>query len=277
MSREAAPGAAPRRPAPGDPAPGKSVPRESAPGGSTATRAATRPASRASAGSKAQADGGRAGGPHKAAAPPRRTANCGPRVARRCGGCSKRAWASSRNGASRGCGSTTSSGGPGPRTAPSTCTSRTRMTCSRPCCGTRCTIWEGITGTFPLVTRDEAGRAALRQWVTSFCETYAAHAAVIGILSQAELVGEEVWGDGMQVLFKLAEAMTRGMTASAPARSPDGQGGPDRGQHAGTHRVRPPDDARTGELPAQRRDQAAQGGKWWTGSPPSSSPPSTPP
>jgi hypothetical protein len=80
------------------------------------------------------------------------------------------------------------------------------------------------------VTRDEAGRTALRQWVTSFCETYAAHAAVIGILSQAELVGEEVWGDGMQVLFKLAEAMTRGMTASAPARSPDGRGGPD--EHA---------------------------------------------
>ena len=89
---------------------------------------------------------------------------------------------------------------------------------------------EGITSAFPLVTRDEAGRTALRQWVTSFCETYAAHAAVIGILSQAELVGEEVWGDGMQVLFKLAEAMTRGMTASAPARSPDGRGGPD--EHA---------------------------------------------
>ena len=89
---------------------------------------------------------------------------------------------------------------------------------------------EAITSEFPLVTRDEPGRAALRQWVTSFCETYAAHAAVIGILSQAELVGEEVWGDGMQVLYKLAEAMKHGMTASSPAPSPDGQGGLD--EHA---------------------------------------------
>jgi AcrR family transcriptional regulator len=89
---------------------------------------------------------------------------------------------------------------------------------------------EAITSEFPLVTRDEAGRSALRLWVTSFCETYAAHAAVIGILSQAELVGEEVWGDGMQVLYKLAEAMKHGMTAASPAQSPDGQGGLD--EHA---------------------------------------------
>ena len=84
---------------------------------------------------------------------------------------------------------------------------------------------EAITDAFPLVSRDEASRAALRQWVNSFCETYAAHAAVIGILSQAELVGEEVWGDGMQVLYKLAKAMARGMTASTDTQSPDGQAG----------------------------------------------------
>jgi AcrR family transcriptional regulator len=84
---------------------------------------------------------------------------------------------------------------------------------------------EAITDAFPLVSRDEAGRAALRQWVSSFCETYAAHAAVIGILSQAELVGEEVWGDGMQVLYKLAKAMARGMTATSDTPSPDGQAG----------------------------------------------------
>jgi AcrR family transcriptional regulator len=89
---------------------------------------------------------------------------------------------------------------------------------------------DAITGAFPLVTRDDAGRAALREWVSSFCDTYGAHAAVIGILSQAELVGEEVWGDGLQLLFKLAEAMARGMTASAPAQSPDGKEGLD--EHA---------------------------------------------
>jgi len=73
-----------------------------------------------------------------------------------------------------------------------------------------------ITDAFPVVTRNDAGRAALRQWVHTFCETYAAHAAVIRILSQAELVGEEVWGDGLQLLFRLAEAITQGMTAAAP-------------------------------------------------------------
>jgi len=73
-----------------------------------------------------------------------------------------------------------------------------------------------ITDAFPVVTRNDAGRAALRRWVHTFCETYAAHAAVIRILSQADLVGEEVWGDGLQLLFRLAEAITQGMTAASP-------------------------------------------------------------
>ena len=71
-----------------------------------------------------------------------------------------------------------------------------------------------ITDEFPVVTRNEAGRSALRRWVHGFCNTYAAHAAVIRALSQAEIVGEEVWGDGLQLLFRLAEAMTLGMTAA---------------------------------------------------------------
>src|SRR5262247_2949691 len=74
-----------------------------------------------------------------------------------------------------------------------------------------------ITDAFPVVTRDDAGRAALREWVHTFCDTYAAHAAVLRILSQADLVGEEVWGDGLQLLFRLAEAITQGMTASVRA------------------------------------------------------------
>jgi AcrR family transcriptional regulator len=73
-----------------------------------------------------------------------------------------------------------------------------------------------ITDAFPVVTRNDAGRTALRQWVHSFCDTYAAHAPVIRTLSQADLVGEEVWGDGLQLLFRLAEAITQGMTAASP-------------------------------------------------------------
>jgi AcrR family transcriptional regulator len=74
-----------------------------------------------------------------------------------------------------------------------------------------------VTDEFPVVTRNEAGRAALQRWVHEFCETYAAHAAVIRTLSQAEIVGEEVWGDGLKLLFRLAEAMTQGMTAATGA------------------------------------------------------------
>lgn len=81
-----------------------------------------------------------------------------------------------------------------------------------------------ITDAFPVVTRNDAGRAALRQWVHSFCETYAAHAAVIRILSQADVVGEEVWGDGLQLLFRLAEAITQGMTAASPKWQAPGGG-----------------------------------------------------
>jgi AcrR family transcriptional regulator len=74
-----------------------------------------------------------------------------------------------------------------------------------------------VTDEFPVVTRNEAGRVALQHWVHEFCEVYAAHAAVIRTLSQAEIVGEEVWGDGLKLLFRLAEAMAQGMTAATGA------------------------------------------------------------
>ncbi len=84
-----------------------------------------------------------------------------------------------------------------------------------------------ITDDFPVVTRNDSGRAALRAWVVKFCDVYAAHATVIRILSQAEVVGEEVYGDGLQLFFKLAEAMTQGMTAGALGGAPAaGDGAP---------------------------------------------------
>ena len=72
-----------------------------------------------------------------------------------------------------------------------------------------------IAGDFPVVTRDEAGITVLRLWVRKFFDVYAAHATVIRILSQADLVPEEVFGDGLQVLFAISEAMTTGMTAAS--------------------------------------------------------------
>ncbi len=76
---------------------------------------------------------------------------------------------------------------------------------------------EIVAGDFPVVTSDDTGLKVLRQWVHKFFRAYAAHATVIRILSQADLVPEEVFGDGLQLFFSIAEAMTTGMTAAAQA------------------------------------------------------------
>jgi AcrR family transcriptional regulator len=73
---------------------------------------------------------------------------------------------------------------------------------------------EQVTDEFPVVTQNEAGRAVLRHWVGRFCDTYAAHAAVLRVLTQAEVISDDMWSDGLQLMFRLAEAMTTGMTAA---------------------------------------------------------------
>jgi len=73
---------------------------------------------------------------------------------------------------------------------------------------------EEVTGDFPVVTRDGAGRAALRKWVGKFIDAYAAHATVARIIIQAAPIEEEVFADGMRLLFSLSEAITTGMTAA---------------------------------------------------------------
>jgi AcrR family transcriptional regulator len=76
---------------------------------------------------------------------------------------------------------------------------------------------EIVAGDFPVVTSDDTGLRILRQWVRMFFKAYASHATVIRILSQADLVPEEVFGDGLKLFFSIAEAMTTGMTAAAEA------------------------------------------------------------
>src|ERR1700677_3840308 len=76
---------------------------------------------------------------------------------------------------------------------------------------------EIVAGDFPVVTSDDTGRSVLRKWVRMFFKAYAGHATVIRILSQADLVPEEVFGDGLRLFFSIAEAMTTGMTAAAQA------------------------------------------------------------
>jgi AcrR family transcriptional regulator len=90
---------------------------------------------------------------------------------------------------------------------------------------------ETITDEFPVVTSNDGGRAALRRWIQSFTDTYAAHATVIRILSQAEIVGEQVYGDGLRLLFRLSEAIAQGMTVASAAQHTD-QPAKDPAQHA---------------------------------------------
>jgi AcrR family transcriptional regulator len=82
-----------------------------------------------------------------------------------------------------------------------------------------------IAGDFPVVTPDSRGRAALRDWVERFGRLYMAHATIIRILSQAEVVGEAIWADGMRVLFGLGQAIAQGMTAAARSRQAVGGSG----------------------------------------------------
>src|SRR5215813_11266727 len=90
---------------------------------------------------------------------------------------------------------------------------------------------ETITDEFPVVTSNDGGRAALRRWIESFTDTYAAHATVIRILSQAEIVGEQVYGDGLRLLFRLSEAIAQGMTVASAGQHTD-QPTKDSAQHA---------------------------------------------
>lgn len=80
---------------------------------------------------------------------------------------------------------------------------------------------------FPVFTSNEVGENALRAWVARFCGTYAAHAAVIRIVSQAEIVSEEVWQAGLDVLQRLARSIAQGMTAARSALHPYGPGAGD--------------------------------------------------
>lgn len=93
---------------------------------------------------------------------------------------------------------------------------------------------EALGRRFPAITSDDSGKRRLREWVVSFCETYAAHSAVLRNLSQAEVVGPEMSAQGLRPLFAIAEAMAAGMKspASVPPRSQDPASWQATGEHA---------------------------------------------
>jgi AcrR family transcriptional regulator len=72
---------------------------------------------------------------------------------------------------------------------------------------------EIVADDFPVVTRDEAGRQALRTWVRRFFRAYAMHGTVLRTLSAANAPGE-VAEAGLRLLFGLVGTMTTEMTAA---------------------------------------------------------------
>jgi IMP dehydrogenase len=75
---------------------------------------------------------------------------------------------------------------------------------------------EIVTGDFPVVTSDATGLNVLRQWVRKFSAAYTTHSTVLRTLSSANAPGE-LYSEGLQLFFRLTEAMTTGMTAAATA------------------------------------------------------------
>lgn len=72
---------------------------------------------------------------------------------------------------------------------------------------------ENLADEFPVVTPNAAGRAALGRWVRSFCQTYAEHATVFRILTQADQECQDAWQNGLMLLNRLAQVVSLGMTA----------------------------------------------------------------
>jgi AcrR family transcriptional regulator len=98
-----------------------------------------------------------------------------------------------------------------------------------------------ITDAFPVVTRNDAGRAALRQWVHSFCETYAAHAAVVRD-PQPGRCGRRGLGRRAAAAVPAGRGDHPGMTAASPnwqarARAGDAPTGGPAGRRAAAGRA----------------------------------------
>ena len=127
---------------------------------------------------------------------------------------------------------------------------------------------EIVTGDFPVVTSNETGpdgAAAVGAQVLRRLHD-PLHRAPHAQLGERARRG--CYADGLQLFFRLTEAMTQGMTAGR--RRPAGQ----RPGARRAHRVRLPDDAGAGQFRDHRRGPAAPSRRWLTGSPTSCSPPS---
>ena len=81
---------------------------------------------------------------------------------------------------------------------------------------------DNVVSDFPEVTTSEGGPAALLAWVRRFYAAYAQHAVALCLLSNADAGGLNLQRSGLRLLWRLADAIARGMTS--PGRpAPPGQ------------------------------------------------------
>lgn len=79
-----------------------------------------------------------------------------------------------------------------------------------------------VATAFPAVTPDDAGRRVLHDWLTRFGDVYRTHAPVLGVLGEPEIVGREMWRNGLDRARHLATAVADGMRQGG-APSPDAE------------------------------------------------------
>jgi AcrR family transcriptional regulator len=83
-----------------------------------------------------------------------------------------------------------------------------------------------VVAGFPVVTRDAAGRQALRRWVAEYGDAYAMHARVIRSHGWASMTGaESLRSSDVRLLFEFTECIAKGMTAAARKASAAGEAG----------------------------------------------------
>ena len=69
-----------------------------------------------------------------------------------------------------------------------------------------------VVSAFPDVSAGEDGRALLLAWIRQFCATYAEHAVALRLLSSADAGDHSLQRAGLRLLWRLADAIARGMT-----------------------------------------------------------------
>lgn len=74
------------------------------------------------------------------------------------------------------------------------------------------TSMDTVVSAFPDFSAGQDGRVALLAWVREFRATYAQHAVALRLLSSADAGDQSLRRAGLRLLWRLADAIARGMT-----------------------------------------------------------------